>query len=266
MTEALTATLIAAPSRAPSALRVGDVFTQAQKIFFAHWASYGAIMAVGYAPFGAAIVMARLVAAHPALARGPTSQSTTIAIGIAAFVGVIAAFLGLLLAPAAINYGVTQDITGRGFSLSASAGAALRRSPAVIGLSLLIALYGGLAALLLIVPGLIVFTIYAVAIPACMAERIGPLRAMSRSAFLTKGNRWRVFGLLAALYILGAIFEQMVASAASIAIGALPSLVIALPFDVGVAAFSAVVVAVLYAHLRTAREGIDIEHIAKVFD
>jgi hypothetical protein len=58
----------------------------------------------------------------------------------------------------------------------------------------------------------------------------------------------------------------MVASAASLAIGALPSLIIALPFDVGVAAFSAVVVAVLYAHLRTAREGIDIEHIAKVFD
>ena len=41
--------------------------------------------------------------------------------------------------------------------------------------------------------------VYAVASPACVVEKIGPIKAMSRSAFLTKGNRWRIFGLIALL-------------------------------------------------------------------
>ena len=266
MTEAATTVPIGMPPGPPSALRVGDVFTQAQKVFFAHWASYCGLMAIGYAPLGAAMALGVLAVEHPAALRtshDPAFVATIITIGI---IGSIIAFLGLMLAPAAIAYGVAQEITGRGLSFGQCVGAALRRSLAIFAAALVIAIFGWLALLLFIAPGIVVFCMYSVAIPACMAERIGPLRAMSRSAFLTKGNRWRVLGLLAVLYILGAIFEQMVSSAASIAIGALPSLIIALPFQIGVGAFSAVVVAVLYAHLRTAREGIDIEHIAKVFD
>ena len=35
-----------------------------------------------------------------------------------------------------------------------------------------------------------------VTLPACVLERTGPIRSLSRSAFLTKGHRWRVFGLI----------------------------------------------------------------------
>ena len=135
----------------------------------------------------------------------------------------------------------------------------------VFAAAFMTSLLGMLGLILLIAPGLIVFCVYCVALPACMAERIGPIKAMSRSAFLTKGNRWRVFGILALLYIIGTIFQQTVASGAAAAAGAY-SIVIALPVNIVVGAFSAVVVAVLYYHLRVAREGIDIEQIVKVFD
>ena len=43
-------------------------------------------------------------------------------------------------------------------------------------------------------------SVFAVALPACAAEELNPLRALARSVQLTKGNRGRVFGL----FVLGA--------------------------------------------------------------
>ena len=252
--------------RAAAAIRVGDVFTRARIMFFGRWASYCALMAIGYAPLGMGEALVAFAATHPAPPRAPQDTGDAIAIGVIVGLGFLAAFVGLLLAPAAIAYGVAQEITGRGLSFGQCIGAALRRSLAVLAVSAVVVILGGLGALLLIVPGLIVFSIYSVAIPACMAERIGPLKAMSRSAFLTKGNRWRVFGLLALLYILGVVIDLMVSRAATAAVGALPALIVVLPVKIGVAAFSAVVAAVLYAQLRAAREGVDVERIVKVFD
>jgi hypothetical protein len=266
MTQETATGLAPAPNQAPTAIRVGDVFTKARIVFFARWATFSALMAIGYAPIALASGLTLLAAMHPAAVRAPENEGAVIATGVVAVIAFIVAVIALFLAPAAINFGVTQEIAGRRSSFGQCVGAALRRALPVFAASLIIGIYFWLAVLLLIIPGIIVFCMYAVAIPACMAERIGPLKSMSRSAFLTKGNRWRVLGILAMLYIIGGIFEQMVASTLALAVGPLSSVIISFPVDVAVAAFSAVVVGVLYYQLRVAREGVDIEHIAKVFD
>lgn len=54
---------------------------------------------------------------------------------------------------------------------------------------------------LLIVPGVIVWIRWSVAIPAFVQERIGIFRAFGRSSELTMGNRGEVFGILGMLWI-----------------------------------------------------------------
>jgi hypothetical protein len=266
MTDLSIAAYAPARAAAPSALRIGDAFSRAREIFIARWPAYCGLMAIGYGPFAVAIALMKLLTQFGAPGHEPPNPSVALAIGAAVIVGIIPAVIFLIVAPAAISYGVVQEIRGRGFFFGECLRVALRRSPAILALSIVATLYAGLASLLLIIPGLIVFCMYAVALPACVAERLGPLKSMSRSAFLTKGNRWRIFGLLALLYIIGAVLEQLVSFVAGRVVGGLLALAISTPFDVLVGAYSAIVVAALYAQLRTIREGVDIEHIAKVFE
>jgi len=52
-------------------------------------------------------------------------------------------------------------------------------------------------------PGLIVFTMWFVATPACVVERLGPFRSMGRSRQLTKGHRWKIFGTIVLIFVGG---------------------------------------------------------------
>lgn len=54
---------------------------------------------------------------------------------------------------------------------------------------------------LLIVPGLILTCMWAVSIPALVEEGTGVLGAFGRSRELTRGHRWKIFGLLAVILI-----------------------------------------------------------------
>lgn len=48
---------------------------------------------------------------------------------------------------------------------------------------------------LLIVPGIMLFTRWAVGLPALLRENLTAWQAMERSSALTEGNRWRILGL-----------------------------------------------------------------------
>jgi uncharacterized membrane protein len=259
MTDATAPTSLAIPVRPPiAAIRIGDVFNQAWKIFVARWAIYSGIVMIAYAPLLA--VNAR---------NGWTTTRGGALTGVHFSATILGSLLGiaiLMLAHAAIYFRIFQEISGRPFSIGQSINAALRRSPALIAVVLLTWLYAIFAALLLVVPAIIVFCVYAVASPACVVERIGPIKAMSRSAFLTKGNRWRVFGLMILLFLVTGLLSQFAILLARLAGGPVFSLVVSAPVEGIVGGFSAVAIAVLYAQLRIAREGVDIDHIAAVFD
>jgi hypothetical protein len=259
MTDATAPTSLAIPVRQPiAAIRIGDVFSQAWKIFAAHWAIYSGTVMIAYAPMLA--ISAR---------NGWTTTAGKASAGFEFSAPILGSLLGLailMLAHAVIYVSASQDVSGRPFSIGQSIGAALHQSPAYIALVLLIWIYAAFAALLLVVPAIIVFCVYAVAFPACVVERLGPIKAMSRSAFLTKGNRWRVFGLSIVLYLGGALISQLIALLAKLTGGPIFSLAVSAPVAGIVGGFSAVALAVLYAKLRIAREGVDIDHIAAVFD
>jgi hypothetical protein len=55
---------------------------------------------------------------------------------------------------------------------------------------------------LLIVPGLILITIWAVVVPVIVVERAGVFEAFGRSREIVRGNGWQVFGVIVVLFLM----------------------------------------------------------------
>lgn len=105
---------------------------------------------------------------------------------------------------------------------------------------------------LLIVPGLILLTIWAVIAPVIVVENSGVIDAFGRSRQLVRGNGWAVFGVIVIAFLIvlvGAIV--FTAIAAAIADGPLLRIVFSALASTITAPISALVAAVLYFHLRT---------------
>jgi hypothetical protein len=247
-----------APDRAPTAIRVGEIFSRSAKLFAAHWAAYGIVELFGYAPFVAVRYFLTIVDA----ASTPPSELSDALIALASLVGSV----GLILAHATIYFGAAREAGGLPFSLGQSLGAALRKSPALIGAALLVGIFSVLAAFLLIIPGVIVFCVYAVALPCCVVEGLGPIKSMSRSAFLSKGNRWRIFGIFLVFHVGLGFLNELIAVLSQAFAGPLWSAGASMLLGGLIGAFGAVLMGVLYTRLRVAREGVDSDQIARIFD
>lgn len=132
--------------------------------------------------------------------------------------------------------------------------------------------------MLLFVPGIILFVMWSVGAPALIVEKLGPVAALGRSRALTKGNRWRIFGLFILIFVMSAIIAAVLvglivgAYAAGGGIDALENA------DGGIAAvvveavisgignaFSAAVGAALYVELRHRKEGPDTRSLEDIF-
>jgi hypothetical protein len=120
--------------------------------------------------------------------------------------------------------------------------------------------------LLLIVPGVILMVMWYVAVPACVLEKTGPVRSLGRSRELTKGYRWKVFGLILLVYVLSILGNAFGALLANTAAGMWGAAIAQLIWQGIAAGFGSVLIAVVYYYLRVAKEGVDVDQIAAVFD
>jgi hypothetical protein len=184
-----------------------------------------------------------------------------------------AAMLGLklldiatdLFAGSAVIYGVVQQLRGRAFSVSDSIRIAFRRFLPMFGVAVYSTIVIALGTVALVVPGIIAACMYYVAEPVCIAERADIFTSISRSSSLTEGHRVQAFGMLllskvaaiAFFAMASAISEEMDEIATLIVIGALAAVI---------NPFSGVLIGVFYFELRVAKEGVDNDKIATVFD
>jgi hypothetical protein len=103
--------------------------------------------------------------------------------------------------------------------------------------------------ILLILPGLILITVWSVAAPVVVLEHPGVFAALRRSRVLVRGNGWRVFAVILALVVLvGAAGNLIDAAAESAGTGA--GIVARVVVGVLSAPLSALAAAVLYFDLR----------------
>jgi hypothetical protein len=78
----------------------------------------------------------------------------------------------------------------------AALSAVARQLPWLLVVNLVVALATGAAMMLLLVPGIMVALAFQVATIACVVEGLSLEAALNRSRFLTRGQRWRLLGLL----------------------------------------------------------------------
>jgi uncharacterized membrane protein len=135
----------------------------------------------------------------------------------------------------------------------ATPGQLLRAATPVIGNLILVGIVAGIGIvigfILIIVPGLILITIWSVAAPVVVLERPGGLRALGRSRELVKGNGWNVFAVILLLVILVGVVTAAVDAAAA-AGGTGLGIVVRVIIGILTAPISSLAQAVLYFQLR----------------
>jgi len=182
--------------------------------------------------------------------------------GLLSFVGSILSIISL----AALIFGSSQLMLGEQAQLGGWMRFGLSRFWPIIGVSFLVMLGAGVGFVLLIVPGIILALMWSAAFPICVIEKLGPIKSLGRSAFLTKGHRWSLLGLFILFVVvawvvyavlLGVLFA--IRSPIAMAIGLL--VVTVLGTLVG-----CLLQASVYQNLRLAKEGVRTGQVAAVFD
>jgi hypothetical protein len=107
---------------------------------------------------------------------------------------------------------------------------------------------------LLIVPGLILLTMWSVFVPVIVLERPPGLGSLGRSRELVRGNGWQVFGVLLVLFVLVGIVSGAIDGAAASA-GTGVGIVVRVIVGVLTAPLTALASAVLYFQLRAGGGG-----------
>jgi hypothetical protein len=117
--------------------------------------------------------------------------------------GLIVTMFAAFLLQAALTKAVQDEREGRS---DLSIGDTVSAATPFIGPVAIASILAGIAItiglFLLIVPGLILLTIWAVIIPVIVIERSGALESFGRSQRLVRGHGWHVFGTLVLVFII----------------------------------------------------------------
>jgi hypothetical protein len=196
----------------------------------------------------------------------PAAAVVFVVIGVITALLVVIAPILAILAFAVIIVGTTL-YTGMVVELvadvqdgrrDATVGQLLNAATPVIGQLILVGIVTGIGIavgfVLIIVPGLILITIWAVVAPIVVLERPGGLKPLGRSRELVRGNGWQVFGVIAVLVIGVGIVAAIVEAAADSG-GTGVGIVVRVIIEILTAPLSALAASVLYFELRGDKTG-----------
>jgi hypothetical protein len=246
------ANISAAAPAAPGEFRIGDVFSKTATLLSRHFLVFFVVALV------AALPRLLWVGAEGQIAGGfPWGR----------FLAGLFLFLILnTLAQAVIVYGAFQAMRGRAVNLVECLRVGLGRFFPIIGLVICAYFAIWIGLIFLIVPGIILGIMWYVATPVCVVEQKGPLASLGRSSEITKGHRWKIFGMVLLLLIVAAVVGGIIG--ALLGLTGSPILVAlgTLAWTGAWGAFYAIFGVVTYHDLRVAKEGVDTEQITSVFD
>jgi hypothetical protein len=227
--------------------RIGSVLNRTWWVFSRNFPAFFAVTAI---------------ASVPDALLSNAGQSRSLAI-----LGVFVSDVMRRLSQAAVLYGAFQDMRGNRVSLTQSFQVGLRRFFPIVGLAISAAFVTMLASILLVIPGVIVFMMLFVATPACVVEQLGPFDSMERSSQLTRGHRWKIFGMLLLLILPAIIVAGAFELIAELADGGfIVSVTCELIWSGILGAFYTVLVIATYHDLRVVKEGVDTAQISAVFE
>ncbi|HVG93810.1 MAG TPA: hypothetical protein VND21_05150 [Planctomycetota bacterium] len=232
-------------------LEVGDVIGKAFEVWLKNLIAFAVITLIVYSPVILLTVLNQ--GSDPASAQK-----------MQLFTSIVQMALGSVAA-GALTYGVLQALRGKPISIGECISTGFGRLLPVLGVSLLVGVCVGVGLVLLVVPGLILMCMLAVAVPVAVVEKPGVMASLSRSSELTKGFKWTIFFVFLALILLGMLISLVLAIPFAM-MGTL-GIVIATSLSLVISgALQAALPAVIYQRLRDIKEGASVEDLAKVFD
>lgn len=238
-------------------IRSGPILSESFSIYLASFVPFLVISLVAFSP---RILLG--VAAPLVFGTSPAFQAF---LPFAKLANLVAAFVGSQLAAAAVTYGVHQRIRGREATIRDSLRVGSSSLSRAVGVSILTGLGIGVGLLCLILPGILLALRWAVTVQVVVEERRGGTWALERSADLTAGSRREIFSVL---FVVGSvsIVLQLVLTLGFALGGPTAATAGAIVAAVLTTGFAASASAVLYYRLRSAKESIDIQELASIFD
>ena len=191
----------------------------------------------------------------------------------------LASLITTAILQGALIYATVQDMNGQKPQVGEALATGLRAFLPLIVVSILFTLAIAFGLILLIVPGIMIACAWCVAVPSLVADRTGIFGAFSRSAELTRGNRWRVFGLFLVLFVILIVLSSVLGAVTMAAVFSDPNalenpfaaalnpvnIVVSVFQQTITAVLGATLTAVLYVELRRAREGAGPQWLAEIF-
>src|SRR5262245_23105166 len=177
--------------------RVGHVISEAFSVLSRNFLAFFIVTVVAYLP---ALLLSQISA-------GDGNDAG--AIVAAGLLGALLMVVFGMLSQAVIVHAAFQNMRGRPVQLGEALNIAMQRFFPILGVALLTAILAGLGMLALLVPGFILLIMWFVAIPVCVVEQRGAWASMQRSAELTKGHRWKIFGMMILLVIISLVVSPL---------------------------------------------------------
>lgn len=201
-----------------------------------------------------------------------TSEAlSTAAIAVVGLTGLLFIILSFALA-GAMAYGVLLLMRGEKATISGIMSLAFNRLGKIMGVSILSGILAGFGTLLCVIPGILFYTMYWVAVPVVMAERLSVFDSLGRSRALTKGHRMEIFGILFVFVLITFVLnfvvgflapaDETASSIGPVLVGSVAQFLV----QTTVGAISAIAASVGYYALRMDSEGIGLDELAQVFD
>jgi len=236
--------------------RIGPIFTRSWSIYTANFVAF--------------TLVAIVIALPHQFGGDAETVGGAVRSFVAGIVGVILEFIG----QAVILYGAFQAMRGRPVIIGDAVRRGFSRFLSIVGVSILVSLGVFVGLILFIIPGIILALRWSVALPACVVENLGPIAAMRRSADLTKGHRWQIFGMFVLIIVVAMVAFGVIGALIGMGLLAAPETlgrlvllgIVTVIITAIVTAYFNVMTAMIYHDLRVAKEGVGTEEIAAVFD
>lgn len=221
--------------------------------------------------FGSAALLTGIPSAIAAWGQVTMTTTPEFIPGMAWFVGAVLNLIGSYLLQAMVLKAAVNGFNGKSTTFEAAFEVAVRMALPLLGLAIVVGLGMMVGLILLVVPAIFLAVIWSVAAPVLVAERRDVTESLRRSADLTKGHRWSVFGLMV-VYVVMWWLIALVVGGLVLAVGGLAGTTPMLTVVINplVNTLSVVIasagVASLYYELRTSKEGVGVDELASVFD
>jgi hypothetical protein len=175
-------------------------------------------------------------------------------------VGSLVTFFGSLIAAGATLQVISDIYLDRPADVSQALEDAVEKSGRLFAAGLVVGMLSALAAILFIVPGIIVWCGFALVSQIIILEDLSSMDALRRSRELTRGFKGKVFGVAAVIililmvpaFAMGALLSQVTGEVAAELFGLLLTPLFSIVFTM------------LYYDLRVRKEGLDLELLARL--